>query len=180
MPTTPLSGLPYPLGTILPFVHTDLANLANAVDAKLFIVCTSSTRPAHSAGRRIHETDTKRAYESNGSIWEPLHNTIKTGGVPNPLFGTYGGQPLQVVGAFANGSTDSNSICTFSFSSVAPWTRGLMSFVPVSTNDPSYQIRVIRPAPSATSVQMVLRTHDTGAGVGALGSVGIQWIAVGW
>lgn len=33
------------------------------------LVCTSTTRPAHAAGREIYETDTKRSYMSDGTAW---------------------------------------------------------------------------------------------------------------
>jgi hypothetical protein len=40
-----------------------------AAAGKLVIVCTSSTRPAHSEGLIIYETDTDGVYVSNGSAW---------------------------------------------------------------------------------------------------------------
>lgn len=72
MGTTPLNSLPYPEGTEQPFVHLDMAELANAVDAKLYVECLSTARPPHRPGRRIYETNTQLHYMSNGAAWLPL------------------------------------------------------------------------------------------------------------
>lgn len=69
MGTTPVNKLPYPEPTAQPFVHLDIQALAEAADAKLYVECTSSTRPAHKAGRRIFETDTGLSYISDGTTW---------------------------------------------------------------------------------------------------------------
>lgn len=182
MGSTTLHALPFPEGsTAPPTVHLGIKALAESLDAKLTIVCTSSTRPPHVAGRHIFETDTKRDLVSDGTNWHRISST--QGGSPAPLAGTYAGEPLIPAGGHASVTTDAASLGTFNFASVAPFSRGLMSFVPVSTNDPNYQWRVVRPAnPAAANpnqVQLVTRTHDTGNGTGAI-TANFQWIALGW
>lgn len=90
MGTTPLSGLPYPEATETPFVHIDMKELADATDAKLFVECTSSSRPPHRVGRRIFETDTKLSQISDGTAWVPYGVTKKgvAGGILN-AFGQF-------------------------------------------------------------------------------------------
>jgi hypothetical protein len=50
------------------------------------IQCTSSTRPPHRAGLHIFETDTKRAYVSNGTSW--ILDLEDTGWVTLPFAGS--------------------------------------------------------------------------------------------
>lgn len=69
MGQTPLNNLPYPEATEQPYVHLDIRELADAVDPALSVVCTSATRPAHRAGRRIFETDTRLTWISDGVKW---------------------------------------------------------------------------------------------------------------
>lgn len=69
MGTTALHGYPYPEGQAQPQVHLDLKALADGVDLDTAVSCTSTTRPAHRAGRRIFETDTKASYVSDGTNW---------------------------------------------------------------------------------------------------------------
>lgn len=42
------------------------------------ILCTPTTRPPHSNGRRIRETTTGRTYESNGTTWVTLYDNSGT------------------------------------------------------------------------------------------------------
>ena len=177
MGTTTIKGLPYPDGGDTPYVHQDVQSLAEGVDTELYVVCTSGTRPGHQAGRRIYETDTGRTLVSDGTAWQGAGAVAD--GTPTPLYGTYAGEPLQVVGGYGSVTTNASSVGTYAFGTIAPWSTGLMSWVPVSTTDPNYQWRVIRPATGPTTVQFVLRTHDTGAGAGAV-TAGFQWIGIGW
>jgi hypothetical protein len=80
--TTTLTPLPYPLASDAPFAHLDLKALAEATTEKLYVECTSGTRPAHKFGRRIYETDTGRTYLSQAGSWVRLLAGL-TGGVGN-------------------------------------------------------------------------------------------------
>lgn len=86
MGATPLNALPYPEATETPYVHLDLKELAEAIDPRLTIVCTSSTRPAHRAGRIIYETNTGTLLTSDGTAWRYL-----SGSAPVSDVGSGGG-----------------------------------------------------------------------------------------
>lgn len=73
MPQTAIHKWTLPDGTARPVVHTDMKSLADQMDGQVPLVCTSTTRPAHSTGLVIFETDTKRTRQSNGSKWMILH-----------------------------------------------------------------------------------------------------------
>lgn len=72
MGTTPLNQIPYPEATETPYVHLDMKEMAEAIDPRLTVVCTSTTRPAHRAGRIIYETDTGTLLTSSGTTWRYL------------------------------------------------------------------------------------------------------------
>lgn len=40
---------------------------------RVLLVCTSTARPVHAAGRLIFETDTKKVQVSDGTAWYPLN-----------------------------------------------------------------------------------------------------------
>lgn len=73
MAKTTIHGWTLPDGTSRPVVHTDMKNLADQMDGQVPFVCTSTTRPAHSTGLIIFETDTKRTRRSNGTRWMVVH-----------------------------------------------------------------------------------------------------------
>lgn len=68
---------------------TDPTVTVGSKTAKFVIVCTSGTRPSHSAGQEIYETDTDRSYRSDGTAWRYLN----------------GGTDPTAARAFASGST---------------------------------------------------------------------------
>lgn len=52
----------------------------SGLTARTTLVCTSTTRPSHAAGRMIYETDTKRTYISDGTAWtqkQPTQIAVK-------------------------------------------------------------------------------------------------------
>ena len=76
MANTAKNALPYPLGTVQPFVHLDIKSLAEAIDGRLLTVCTeatpSDTRPTGAArylGAFVYCTDTKAYGMWDGSTW---------------------------------------------------------------------------------------------------------------
>lgn len=70
MATTTLHGYVTPEGPAVPTVHVDMKTLADGIDQDTYVICTSSTRPAHRNGRRIFETNTKLSYISDGTAWQ--------------------------------------------------------------------------------------------------------------
>lgn len=75
MGTTELANLPYPEGTALPFVHTDLKALADAVDERL-PVTDAATPPPHKAGRTWWNPGLQIVQVSDGVSWAPLGVTV--------------------------------------------------------------------------------------------------------
>jgi hypothetical protein len=102
--TTTRTSLPKPDSTDAPFVHLDMSALADALDTRIQVVCTSASRPAHTAGQRIYETDTKQSYVSDGTAWllesggqrswstdrgaSPVTNTYASGSMISLVSGT--------------------------------------------------------------------------------------------
>ena len=50
-----------------------LTEQVSGLTARTLLVCTSTTRPAHAAGRLIFETDSKKVQVSDGAAWLPLN-----------------------------------------------------------------------------------------------------------
>jgi hypothetical protein len=55
----------------------DTATYVDNSIADRMVVCTSTTRPAHKAGKRIYETDTSITRYSDGTKWQALHMPYK-------------------------------------------------------------------------------------------------------
>lgn len=101
MGTTALNQIPYPEPTETPYVHLDMKAQAEAVDARLSVTCTSTTRPAHRAGRFIFETNTGCVYVSTGSAWiyvsgSPFVQDVGAGGGSLGLESTSGTDPATI------------------------------------------------------------------------------------
>jgi hypothetical protein len=75
--------LPFPVLTDQPNGPESVQDLAEQTATMLGRAwpCTSATRPAHSEGLHIWETDTEREYISNGTAWLPVAQGDDTGWV---------------------------------------------------------------------------------------------------
>lgn len=72
MAKTDIHEWPLPEITAQANVPADMLALAAAMDKQVPFVCTSSTRPAPTAGFMIYETNTKRWYYGDGTDWHIL------------------------------------------------------------------------------------------------------------
>lgn len=50
-------------------ISSDQVTMLGYYLGEQLVICTSTTRPHHIAGRRIYETDTQQSYTSNGTTW---------------------------------------------------------------------------------------------------------------
>lgn len=64
-----------PLQTLLNLGMQSVSDAITPLNARSFKTVTSTTRPAHLAGLRIYETDTKKSYISDGTNWASLAPT---------------------------------------------------------------------------------------------------------
>lgn len=97
MATTALHGYVTPEGPAVPTVHLDMKVLADDIDADTYVICTSTTRPAHLSGRRIFETNTKLCYISDGTTWQPVNVGVPRGHAGRTAgFQTLGGTDVAI------------------------------------------------------------------------------------
>lgn len=64
-----------PLHTLLNLGMQSVSDAITPLNARSFKTVTSTTRPAHLAGLRIFETDTKKSYISDGTNWVGVGST---------------------------------------------------------------------------------------------------------
>lgn len=64
-----------PLQTLLNLGMQSVSDAITPLNARSFKTVTSTTRPAHLAGLRIYETDTKKSYISDGTNWTQILDT---------------------------------------------------------------------------------------------------------
>jgi hypothetical protein len=82
VPTTTPHALRYPSLSDPANGPLAIQQLADDVGGWLVWPCTSTTRPAHKAGRFIYETDTNRVYVSTGTAWRTV--SIPSTAADNP------------------------------------------------------------------------------------------------
>jgi len=175
--TTTYSALRYPEANAVPYVNIDFKHLADDVDERLFVECTSGTRPGHLDGRRILETDTKRTLVSVGGAWKYLED-FDTGS-PTPAWGTYAGERLRFCAGRSSFNTNGSSLATWSIPHVPAGWVGLLAVHLTCLDDPNHQHRFVDAGTfSAVGTQWVLRTA-AGAGAGAT-TCNFRYIAVGF